>query len=204
MTRMLVTGVAALAIGALVTPSAAQDQAGDKVVQVERFGDDPCPALPDDDTIIVCVKRDEGERYRIPRNLRRSDSPRNESWTANASGLEIIDRFGVLNCSAQGAGGSLGCTQEMIDAAYADKETSSDVLFSQLIAQERERRLSTIDEDAADTQARVEELERAYLERLEAERDADLPGEGDTAPPPELVDADRVGPPPPDFGDDAQ
>ena len=47
----------------------------------------------------------------------------------------------------------------------------------QLIAQAREERLSTIDAEAAATQARVEELERQYLERVQKE-DA-----GEVAPP---------------------
>ena len=67
----------------------------------------------------------------------------------------------------------------MINAAYADKREGSDVRFSQLIEAARAARLSTIDEDAADQQARVEQLEREYMERLERERKQPLPGEGD-------------------------
>jgi hypothetical protein len=66
----------------------------------------------------------------------------------------------------------------MIEAAYAEKAGSSNVRFAELIAQARAERLSTIDEEAAATQARVEELERQYMERLRREQ------EGETAPAP--------------------
>ena len=55
--------------------------------------------------------------------------------------------------------------------------TGPDVRAAELIAQAREERLATIDAEAADTQARVEELERQYMERVQAE-DA-----GEVAPP---------------------
>lgn len=198
MTRLLALSAAALALGSMAVPAAAQDDGGDKVNQIIVYGEDPCPQS-DENTITVCARFDESERYRTPPNLRVDNSPRNESWTRNALSLEIIDRFGIMNCTPEGAGGTLGCTMDMIQAAYADKKTSSNVRFSQLINDARQERLSTIDEEAAATQARVEVLERAYLEKLEAERAADLPGESNRPVPAELVDPDRVGPPPPDF-----
>ena len=72
----------------------------------------------------------------------------------------------------------------MIDAAYRERAEGSDVRFGQLIQQQREERLSTIDQDAAAEQARVEELERAYMEKLARERDGAVPGEAQAAPPP--------------------
>lgn len=69
--------------------------------------------------------------------------------------------------------------------------------FAQLIEEKRQERLSTIDQDAADEQARVEQLERAYLEGLEAERDQPLPGEQPVVVAEEgpVLTEDRVGPP---------
>ena len=97
--------------------------------------------------------------------------------------LEMVGAFGTLSCDPAGAGGVLGCTQQMIDAAYADKAEGSNVRFSQLIEAARAERLSTIDADAAAEQERVEQIEREYMERLERERQQALPGE---APPPSL------------------
>lgn len=44
--------------------------------------------------------------------------------------------------------------------------------FGKLIEAEREKRLTTIDKDAAEEQARVEQLEKQYEARLARERDA--------------------------------
>ena len=58
-------------------------------------------------------------------------------------------------------------------------------------------RLEEIDGEAARTQARVEELERAYIERLEAERDAPLPGEESEALPEiQVTDPEAIAEPP--------
>ena len=86
-------------------------------------------------------------------------------------------------CSTAGAGGFTGCTQQLIDAFYADRREGPAVRFSELIAAARAERLSTIDADAAEQQSRVEELERQYMERLERERAGALPGEAVTTPP---------------------
>lgn len=87
-----------------------------------------------------------------------------------------------MSCDPAGAGGFTGCTQKMIDAAYADRAEGENVRFSQLIEQARQERLSTIDTDAAAEQERVEQIEREYLERLERERSAPLPGEEEEGP----------------------
>jgi len=158
-------------------PAAAQDQGGDRVNQVIIFGQDECPQS-EGDTITVCARLDEGERYRIPPRLRTSNSPDNEAWSRRAQSFETIGRFGPMSCTATGAFADLGCTAAMIETAYAERAAGSDVHFGQLIEQERAERLSTIDADAAAMQERVESLERAYTDRLEAERDAE-----DTAAP---------------------
>ena len=157
-------------------PALAQDNGGDRVNQVIIFGEDECPVSADD-TITVCARLDESERYRIPPRLRESDSPDNEAWASRAQSLETVGRFGPMSCTPVGAGGDLGCTVANIERAYAERAQSSDVRFSQLIAEERGERLATIDADAAATQARVEELERAYMERLRRESEQPLPGE---------------------------
>ena len=51
------------------------------------------------------------------------------------------------------------------------------IRFGELIAAERSRRLSTIDADAAATQARVEQAEKEYQERERARQDGASPPE---------------------------
>jgi len=165
----------------------AQETGGERVNQVIIFGEDACP-VSEGDTITVCARLDESERFRIPPLLRGSNSPDNEAWASRARSLETIGAFGPLSCSPVGAGGETGCTVAMIEAAYAERAGASGVRFSQLIEEERAARLSEIDGEAAATQARVEELERAYMERLESERDAEdgvaAPVTGDLTTPP--------------------
>jgi len=154
------------AAAALSSPALAQEASADeKYNQVIVYGDDPCPQSTGDE-IIVCARLDEGERFRIPQILRDSGSPQNVAWTERVRELETVGAFGTLSCTPTGPGGALGCTQKLIDQAYAERRTSSDVRFSQIIEEERAKRLATIDEEAAATQARVEQLEKEYMERL--------------------------------------
>ena len=98
---------------------------------------------------------------------------------------------------------------EMIEAAYAERANSSDLRFAELIEEERAQRLAAIDEDAAATQARVEELEEAELQRRREAQSAPIPGEevDPSAPPATVVDPDRMPPgdlPAPRFDDDEE
>ncbi len=195
MTRLLTLSAAtAMAFALSGVPAAAQDQGGDKVNQVIIFGEDECPQS-DGDTITVCARLDESERYRIPPRLRQSGSPENQSWTRRAESLEAVGDFGPLSCTPVGAGGDLGCTMEMIEKAYAERAQGSDVRMAELIAAARDERLAEIDGEAAATQARVEELERAEFERRRAAHEEPLEGEG--ADLPELVDPEDIPATPP-------
>ena len=178
--------MAAFAASVSASPAFAQEEAGDRVNMVIAYAEDECPEPVDDEEIVVCQILVEAERYRIPSTLRTSSSPENTAWAERVERFKMIGDFGTLSCSPTGAGGFTGCTQQMIDAAYADKDESTRVRFSQLIQQAREDRLSTIDADAAAEQERVEQIEREYLERLERERQAPLPGEDEEASLPSL------------------
>lgn len=172
MSRFL-TAAAAVTLGLTMAaaPVFAQDEQdqdgivapdGERVNQLIVYGDDPCPASTDNE-ITVCARKPESERYRIPKPLRGVDSPQARAWTDRVEAYETVGSFGTLSCSPVGAGGSLGCTQDLIDKAYAEKANGTDVKFSELIAEEREKRLSTIDADAAAQQKRVEDAEKAYF-----------------------------------------
>jgi len=156
--------------------AAAQDDAGDRVNTVIVYGEDECEQSSADE-LVICVRMDEGERYRIPEALRQSDNPANEAWANRVRSFEAIGDFGPLSCSPVGAGGELGCLTRIIEAAYAERRGGPSVRAAELIAEARAERLATIDAEAAATQARVEELEREYMERVQRE-DA-----GEVAPP---------------------
>lgn len=194
MKRLIPLAVAAAACGLVPAPAAAQDAAGDRVNVLDVFGDDPCPQSTADE-IVVCRRLDEGDRYRIPEALRQSDDPANESWARRVQSFEAVGDFGPLSCTPVGAGGELGCTAQMIAAAYEERRTNSDARASELIAAAREERLSTIDAEAAATQARVEQIEREYMERLRREQEGELPSAADSDPAtPRVVDPLAVPP----------
>lgn len=141
-----------------------QDTGGEKINQLIVYGNDPCPVSKGDE-ITVCARKAESERYRIPKPLRGIDSPQSEAWTNRVAAYETVGNFGTLSCSPVGAGGSTGCTQKLIDQAYAQKKNGSDVQFSELINEERQKRLSTIDSKAAAQQKRVDAAEKAYFDQ---------------------------------------
>lgn len=175
--RHLYAAFACCAFGVFALPVAAQDQPGDRVNQLIIYGDDECPPSADGE-ITVCARKGEEERFRIPEPLRESSSPQNRAWTDRVLAYETVGRHGTMSCSPAGAGGDYGCTKKLIDAAYGEKAGASDVRFGQLIEQARAERLETLDQEAAEHQARVEEIEREYDERVAAERAA---GAGDPA-----------------------
>lgn len=164
---------------AFASPAAAQDQAGERVNMVIAYSADECPQPTTPDEIVVCEILVEAERYRIPSNLRQSDSPENISHARKIESIRYIGAFGTLSCDPAGAGGFTGCTEQFIDRAYAERAGAESIRFGQLIEDARQQRLSTIDSDAAAEQGRVEQIEREYLDRLERERNGPLPGEGE-------------------------
>ncbi len=164
--RLILTA-AVLGTATLAAPAAAQDAAGDKVNTVIIYGEDACPQSSPD-TITVCAKLPEAERFRIPAILRQNTSPQNESWTSKVLAYQTVGRSGTLSCSPAGAGGWTGCTNKLIKEAYEEKAQDPGIRFGQLIEAERAKRLSTIDAEAADTQRRVEALENSVEARQRA------------------------------------
>jgi hypothetical protein len=186
MNRLIPTLAAtgALALFALAQPALAAAPGEEKVNQLIIYGNDPCPASSGDQ-ITVCARKDEGERYRIPEDLR--DNPNqssNQAWTDRVKAYETVGAFGTNSCSPVGAGGDTGCLSKLINNAYAERKQSSSVRFGKLIDAERQKRLQSVDADAAAEQARVESLEKQYdakLAKEQAEGDAQ-PGAAPRAP----------------------
>jgi hypothetical protein len=156
------------------TATASGAASGDRVSMVIVYGNDTCPQ-PRGDEITVCARKSESERYRIPEELRGSDSPRNDAWNNKVLAYEMVGRTGTQSCSPVGGGGFTGCAQQMINKAYAEKGQDPGIHFSELIAAERARRTATIDQDAAETQARVEQEERDYDKRKAGEQQGQAP-----------------------------
>lgn len=107
-------------------------QQTDRVLVI--FGNDKCPTNASGEEIVVCSRRPEGERFRIPKELRSPIiiTPENQSWAAKANDtLNAGGASGTGSCSAQGPGGWTGCwAQQMRDAKRqrqaAAAETAAD------------------------------------------------------------------------------
>lgn len=108
----------AVALLAPTAPAASQN----KVSEVIVYGTDPCPRSTDDN-VVVCARRPESERYRIPERLR-SGGPKQsrESWASRARTLETVGNTGTNSCSAVGPGGFTGCMQKLINQARRERK----------------------------------------------------------------------------------
>jgi hypothetical protein len=145
--RALLLSAAFLA-ASLPAAAPAQDNGDEKVNQLIIYGNDPCPRR--DDEIVVCARRPEGDRYRIPSNLRSDpNDPANQAWARTAQSLEYVGRTGTGSCSPVGGGGFTGCFAQMVREARADHAGRDDVNWNALIDQARQDRLSRIDAAAA-------------------------------------------------------
>ncbi len=126
--KFFIAGIAALGGVLLAVPSADAQQRsgarqnGQNIRQVVVYGRDPCPRGSGGE-IIVCGRRPESERYRIPRAVRnRTPLPGGASWAARARSLEYVGRTGTQSCSTVGPGGHTGCWEEMMRAAREERQ----------------------------------------------------------------------------------
>jgi hypothetical protein len=118
MTRLMITlaGSAAAVAGFAALPAPAQAQQGN-IAEIVVYGNDPCPRSTDDQ-VVVCARRPEAERYRIPEKLRSSGPPQaGQSWANKARVLETVGDTGTFSCSPVGPGGYTGCLTQVIKQA---------------------------------------------------------------------------------------
>jgi hypothetical protein len=172
--RLILPAFAALTFGA---PALAQDAPPtERINQVIVYGEDPCPQA-DDDTIVVCARMAEDERYRIPPNLRADpNDPRRESWTTRVQSLERVGRFGTDSCSPVGLGGFTGCTRELVDGFSAERTANNRSEWVNAVEEARRRRVDGFDAAAAEEEADVVAAENAATarDRAAAAADADI------------------------------
>ncbi|MEA1072094.1 hypothetical protein SH584_09305 [Sphingomonas sp. LY29] len=133
MTRILnpliltLAGVAATLPALVVTTPALAQSA---MREIEVFGTDPCPRSTDDD-VVVCVRRSEKDRYRIPERLRDGGSLQaRQSWAQRAMAIEHYGKSGINSCSPVGPAGFTGCMQQTINQAMRERreQTASEVV----------------------------------------------------------------------------
>ena len=106
MTKLIfpLAATAVFAGGLAALPAPALAQAGSRVSEV-----------------VVCARKPESERYRIPENFR-GTGPRQagEAWANKARALETVGATGINSCSPVGPAGHTGCLIQVIKQARAE------------------------------------------------------------------------------------
>ncbi len=120
---MTYSGLATIALAAALASAAqAQEPIPEREASLVVYGDDPCPAAADEEEIVVCARRPEEERYRIPEPLRREGQRPAASWSVNAAALEEAQRdTRPDSCSVVGSNGQTGCSQAFIRQWRAER-----------------------------------------------------------------------------------
>ena len=92
------------------------------------YGNDRCPTDSDGHEIMVCVRRPQEERYRIPKEFRTTPiTPQRESWAVRQQEAMSTGGTGVGSCSTVGPGGFTGCmTREIHSAIKEAKERKTE------------------------------------------------------------------------------
>ena len=117
---------AALAAGLVALPAPADAQTRDSISEVIVYGNDPCPRSTNNE-VVVCARKPEGDRFRIPEKLR-TGGPRQErdSWANKARALETVGATGTNSCSPVGPGGFTGCLTHVIKQAKQESREAKE------------------------------------------------------------------------------
>lgn len=107
-----------LALPLLAVPEPALAQ---RVNEIVVYGTDPCPRSTDDE-VVVCARKPESERYRIPERLRSGGAlQQRQAWANRAIAFETYGKTGINSCSPVGPGGHTGCSQQLIGQAFKER-----------------------------------------------------------------------------------
>lgn len=125
MTRLMniLIGTALAGAGAAVSVPAVAQQP--ELSEIIVYGTDPCPRSTDDQ-VVICARKPESERYRIPEKLRSSGSRQSrEAWANKARQLETVGATGINSCSPVGPGGFTGCLTQVIQQARQERRENT-------------------------------------------------------------------------------
>jgi len=127
MTKLVITLAAAAATGLAILPPPVEAQTqGSNVAEIIVYGNDPCPRSTEDQ-VVVCARRPEGERYRIPEKYRPSGSRQEtEAWARKSRVLETVGPTGINSCSPVGPAGYTGCLTQVIREAREQRQQSNE------------------------------------------------------------------------------
>ena len=89
------------------------------------FGNERCPTDNNGNEVVVCVRTNASEQYRIPKTLREFKiTPENQAWAVKAQGLvnDSTVGGGVGSCSTVGPGGQSGCFLKQAEASRRENK----------------------------------------------------------------------------------
>lgn len=117
--------LAAAALGAV--PAAAQpvEDQRRQVRQVIVYGNDPCPPERGDE-IVVCARRPESERYRLPPETQAPNPTDSRSALDRQKDIREATNTGIDSCSPVGPGGQTGCLQQRINNSRVGMDSDGD------------------------------------------------------------------------------
>jgi hypothetical protein len=125
-TILMSAATVAIAAGYSALPAPAVAQAQPNIAEIIVYGNDPCPRSTDDQ-VVVCARRPETERYRIPPNMRQSGTPQQmQSWAVRSKSLETAGATGINSCSPVGPAGYTGCLERLIKEAHSERKQQAD------------------------------------------------------------------------------
>lgn len=115
--------------GAIAVAAQAQSLSSvdaDGIRRMIVYGTDPCPPTRGDE-IVICARRPDRDRYRVPERFREPDALTgdSEAWGYHAEQIEMVGAGGIASCSPVGPGGVTGCTQQLIQQSAAQRRRKS-------------------------------------------------------------------------------
>lgn len=104
-------------------PPASTDGTAPREKLIIVYGTEACPKSSNPDEIIVCSRRPEEERYRIPQAVRGDiGKPGAKGRGALVAGAAGGAGGSIGSCTPVGPGGGTGCQQQMQDAYREEKK----------------------------------------------------------------------------------
>ena len=117
--------LAALVLPAALAPAPALAQS-QRISEIIVYGTDPCPRSTDDE-VVVCARKPESERFRIPERLRSGgDLQKRQAWANRAMAFETYGKTGINSCSPVGPAGFTGCQQQLINQAFKERREQAE------------------------------------------------------------------------------
>src|ERR1044071_1284211 len=112
-TTLMSAAAVAISGGYAALPAPATAQAAPNIAEIIVYGDDPCPRSTDDE-VVVCARRPEADRYRIPEKYR-APGPRGsrQAWATKANEIQTVGATGINSCSPVGPAGYTGCLDQV-------------------------------------------------------------------------------------------